>query len=254
LQVGFLGYPGSCAAPWIDALIADEVTLPVEMEDAFPEQVWRLPCYQVNARAARPNAAATRASHGLPEQALIFVSFNHPLKLNLETVQDWLSILKGVPGSVLWLLDPGALGRHRLHKMAHTQGIDPGRLILAPRLPQDSHLSRLALADLALDPHVCGGHTTTSDALWMGVPVLTRLGSTFQSRVSASLLHACDLRELVAVDRKEYVERAIALGRHPDQLRQFKHRLSETVPSAFDAEHYARAFLQCVRGKLRQVE
>lgn len=245
LQLAWLGFPGTQGAPWFDALLADATVVPPAHAGQYDEPLLRLPhSYQPNdPRRERPRAPP-RAALGLPAQGLVFAALHGAAKLEPGGWARWMRLLLQRPGSVLWLLQPDAGARARLEAAAAEQGVDPARLVFAPRLPAAAHLDRLAAADLALDTFVCNGHTTTSDALWAGVPVLTCVGETFASRVAASLLHAAGLPELVAPDAVAYERLALALtepGGPLPALRARLHAARDTCP-LFDAPRFARAF------------
>lgn len=210
LQVHYLGFPATIAAPFIDWQIVDDIIAPPGSEAQYGERLYRLPrCYQVNdRRRPLPDGTATRAGHGLPSEGAVFCCFNHPYKITRAVFGAWMRILARVPGSVLWILE----GDEALRRHAAAAGIDPARLVFAPRLPPEPHLARHAVADLFLDTLPVNAHTTASDALWAGLPVLTCAGTTVASRVAASLLHAVGLDELVAADRDDYVDKAVALA------------------------------------------
>jgi protein O-GlcNAc transferase len=236
--VEWLGYPATTGEPCVDWVFADATTIPHGAETDWTERVWRLPnAYQPN-DAKRPVAdIPTRAAAGLPETGFVFACFNHAWKLVPSVFDAWLRVLAAVPGSVLWLLD----GPHaaRLRARATAQGLDPTRLVFAPPLPLDRHLARLALADLALDTAPYGMHTTASDALWVGVPILTAPGASFPSRVAASLAREAGQAGGV-VAPADYEAEAIALAREPARLAALKGGLSRATP-LFDAEAMARA-------------
>jgi predicted O-linked N-acetylglucosamine transferase (SPINDLY family) len=169
--------------------------------------------YQPNDRDRPLATPPSRAEAGLPENAVVFCSFNQLLKLNPGEFDLWCRLLREVPGSVLWLLEPEAEEtRDNLRREAQARGVEAERLVFSPRLKQAEHLSRLALADLALDSFPCTSHTTASDALWVGVPLMTRLGTTFTNRVAGSLLKAHGFDELVATDAQDYFERLKTLA------------------------------------------
>lgn len=224
--VSWLGYPGSLGHPRLaDYLIGDATVTPPEHAGHFSETLALMPhSYQPNDRDRPLNPQPSRAEAGLPEDALVFCSFNQLLKLNPEEFDLWCRLLREVPGSVLWLLEPDAAeARDNLRREAQARGVDAERLVFAPRLKQAEHLARLALADLALDSFPCTSHTTASDTLWAGVPLMTRLGETFTSRVAGSLLKAHGFDELVATDAQDYFERLKALALDEakrDDLRQ----------------------------------
>jgi protein O-GlcNAc transferase len=238
LVVEWLGYPATTGDGCVDWVFADATALPPNAEAAWTERVWRLPCaYQPNDRARPVADKPSRASAGLPERGFVFCCFNHAWKLTPSVFDAWLRILAAVPESVLWLLD----GPHaaNLRARAAENGIEPTRLVFAPPLPLDRHLARLARADLALDTAPYGMHTTASDALWVGVPVLTAPGAGFPSRVAASLARAAGQAGGI-VESDSYETEAIALARAPERLAALKAGISRDAP-LFDAEAMARA-------------
>ncbi len=245
LQVGWLGFPGTQGAPWIDALLADATVLPPGHAAEVDEAVVRLPhSYQANdARRARPPAPA-RASLGLPEQGFVWGALHGPAKLEPGVWAVWMRLLRARPGSVLWLLQPDAGAVQRLRAAAQAAGVDPARLVFAPRVDAAAHLARLACADLFLDTFVCNAHTTASDALWVGLPVLTCCGETFASRVAASLLGAAGLPELVCADAPSYEARALELSADGGRLAALRARLEaqRSRCALFDDARFARAF------------
>ncbi|MTJ80938.1 MAG: glycosyl transferase [Telmatospirillum sp.] len=224
--VNWLGFPGSMASPYHHYIIADDWIVPPGAEIYFSETVLRLPCYQPNdrKRVVSPTAP-TRADAGLPEDAMVYCCFNGTHKINRFTFERWLTILARVPGSVLWLLDSTDTAQARLRDSAMRHGIAEDRLIFAPKAANPDHLARYPLADLFLDTLPYGAHTTASDALWMGVPMLTLSGRSFASRVSGSLLRAAGLPEMVCLTPDEYVDRAVALGRNRPALAPYRERL-----------------------------
>jgi len=227
--VNWLGYPGSLGHPRLaDYLIGDATVTPPEHAEHFSETLALMPhSYQPNDRDRPLNPAPSRTAVGLPEEALVFCSFNQLLKLNPQEFDLWCRLLREVPGSVLWLLEPETQeARENLRREAQARGVDAERLVFAPRLKQDEHLARLALADLALDSFPCTSHTTASDALWAGVPLMTRLGETFTSRVAGSLLKAHGLDELVAKDVQEYFEKLKTLAMDKPKRHALRERLS----------------------------
>jgi predicted O-linked N-acetylglucosamine transferase (SPINDLY family) len=211
--VNWLGYPGSMGSPYHHYIIADDWIIPKSAEIYYSETVLRLPCYQPNdrQRAVSPSVP-TRAEAGLPPEAMVYCCFNATHKITRFTFERWMSILRRVPHAVLWLLGPSEASRKRLRDFASARGVAPERLIFAEKLANPHHLARHLLADLFLDTVPYGAHTTASDALWMGVPVLTLSGRSFASRVGGSLVRAAGLPELVCATAEAYVERAVALG------------------------------------------
>jgi len=240
VQINFLGFPCTMGADFIDYIIADPVVLPREDQRFYSEKVVYLPhSYQPNS-AMRPRLAPfSRKSYGLPEQAFVFCSFNSHFKITEAVFDVWMRLLSEIPGSVLWLLKDA--GDETLRREAQRRGIDPARLVFAPRTPVHLHLSRIAVADLALDTMPCNGHTTTSDALWMGIPVVTCLGRTFfAGRVSASLLKAAEIPELVVETLQDYAACALELARDRSSLDALRRRLDVNRLSAplWDAQRF----------------
>lgn len=224
--VNWLGFPGSMASPYHHYIIADDWIIPQDSEKYFTEKVMRLPCYQPNDRK-RCVAAETpsRQEASLPEEAMVYCCFNGPQKITRFTFDRWMTILEKVPDSVLWLLSGKAESETRLKAYAESKGIAGNRLIFAPQKPNREHLARYPLADLFLDTAPYGAHTTASDALWMGVPVLTYSGRAFASRVCGSLVRAAGLPELACASPEAYIARAVELGTDKAALRVYRERL-----------------------------
>ena len=226
IQVNWLGYPGSMGSPYHQYLIADDWIIPPESEIYYSEKIVRLPCYQPNDRkrviAPEP---PTRSAAGLPENAFVFCCFNGTHKISRFTFDRWLDILARAENSVLWLLDTSEQTKERLRGIAEQRGILPSRLIFAPKMSNPHHLARYPLADLFLDSTPYGAHTTASDALWMGVPVLTLSGRSFASRVCGSLVRSAGLMDLVFTNPEDYVARAIALAEDRTAVEIYKAKL-----------------------------
>jgi protein O-GlcNAc transferase len=244
IQVGYLGYPGTMGLEQIDYLLADRIVLPPEERTHYTEQVVYLPdCYQVN-DACRAIGAHTpsRAALGLPASGFVFCCFNNHYKITPGVFDIWMRLLRQVPGSVLWLLEDNPVAAANLRREAAARGVDAGRLVFAARLPPEEHLARHRLADLFLDTLPYNAHTTASDALWAGLPVLTCMGRAFPGRVAASLLHALGLPELVSGDLDEYAARALELAMDPEQLAALRARLSEnrSTHPLFDTARFCR--------------
>jgi len=221
--VNWLGFPSTMGSPYHDYIIADNIIIPEGSETFYSENVKRLPCYQLNdRRRIVSDHVWSRSEAGLPADGTVFCCFNALNKITPFTWQRWMRILQAVPGSVLWLLD-GL--ESQLQEHAAAAGIAPNRLVFAPRLNNSYHLSRYVLADLFLDTSPYGAHTTGSDALWMGVPVLTVPGRSFASRVCASLVSAAGLPDLVCASSEAYVARAIELGTDRRLLEEYRRRL-----------------------------
>jgi predicted O-linked N-acetylglucosamine transferase (SPINDLY family) len=244
IQVSYLGYPGSMGLEQIDYLLADRIVLPPEQHRHFSEQIVYLPhCYQVNDnRRPLPQAIPTRLEAGLPATGFVFCCFNHSYKITPTVFEIWLRLLQRLPGSVLWLLEDNAAAPRNLRREAQRQGVDGGRLVFAPRVGHEQHLARHCLADLFLDTLPYNAHTTSSDALWAGLPVLTCLGDTFPGRVAASLLAAIGLPELITLDLRHYEARAFELASDPLQLGALRSRLAENrnTEPLFDTARFCR--------------
>jgi predicted O-linked N-acetylglucosamine transferase (SPINDLY family) len=233
IQVNYLGFPGTMGADYMDYVLADHVLIGEEEQRFYRERVVRLPgSYQINDSTRLPVAPSARLQHGLPDEAFVFCHFNYGYKITPELFESWMRILTEVPGSLLWLLSGNPLFEQNLRAEAARLGVDDSRLIFAPPLELDPHLARLPLGDLFLDSLISNAHTTASDALWAGLPLLTRRGETFAGRVAASLLHAVGLPELVTDSLEDYEEMAIRLGRDPALLKRYRDRLVETRGSA----------------------
>lgn len=228
IQVNYLGFPGTMGLACMDYLIADKIVIPPGEDVFYDEKIAWLPgSYQINddKRAIAP--ATNRAAHGLPDDAFVFCNFNQSYKIHPDSFAAWMTILAAVPGSVLWLLAGPDGFADNLRRAAQEAGIDPARLIFAPLAPHDEHLARLALADLFVDTFSYNGHTTASDALWAGTPVVTCLGATFPARVAASLLTAVGLPELVAPNLADYTQLAITLAADSPRLGALRRRLAD---------------------------
>jgi predicted O-linked N-acetylglucosamine transferase (SPINDLY family) len=211
--VNWLGYPGTMASPYHHYIVADDWIIPESHEIYYSEQVLRLPCYQPSNRHREVSPRQpSRSEAGLPEDGMVYCCFNGVHKINRFTFDRWLMILARVPGSVLWLLSSTDATKERLRSYASQRGIAPERLVFAEKVANPVHLARYVLADLFLDTTPYGAHTTASDALWMGVPVLTLSGRSFASRVCGSLVRAAGIPEMVCTSAEEYVDRAVAFG------------------------------------------
>jgi predicted O-linked N-acetylglucosamine transferase (SPINDLY family) len=244
VQVNWLGYPGTMGSWFHDYIISDGFIIPEGGELFYSERVARLPCYQPNDRHRTINPRPpTRAEEGLPENGIVFCCFNGQQKFSSVVFSRWMSILSQVEGSVLWLLSTPDSAKERLSQMAVEEfGIDPSRLIFGKRCDNPTHLARYPLADLFLDTVPYGAHTTTSDALWMGVPVLTYPGKGFAARVCASLVLAAGMPDMVCASGEEYVRRAVEIGSNPHLVAELKDRLRSNRSSCmlFDTDNTAR--------------
>ncbi len=244
IQVTWLGFPGTTGGNFIDYIIADKVVIPKKEAKYYSEKIIYLPnSYQVNDNEQKiQDSRFKRKDFGLPKNPFVFSSFNQAYKITPETFASWMRILKEVPNSVLWLYEKMDLASENLKKEAKKAGLNPARLIFADNLPKEQHLARIKLADLALDTFTYNGHTTTSDCLWAGVPVVTLRGNHFASRVSASLLTAVNLPELITNSVSEYEKLAIDLATNPKKLLSIHYsllskRLSEPL---FNTQKFTR--------------
>jgi predicted O-linked N-acetylglucosamine transferase (SPINDLY family) len=227
IQVSYLGYPGTTGATFIDYVIADPIVLPSDQQPFWTEKIVHLPdCYQVNdSKRAIAERTPSRQQAGLPEDAFVFCSFNNTWKVTAEVFDVWMRLLAAVPGSVLWVLRDNAIVENNLRREAAARGIDASRLVFAENLPLADHLARHRLADLFVDTLPVNAHTTASDALWAGLPLVTCCGQAFASRVAASLLHAVGLAELVTHDLAQYEQTALRIARDPALLASLRKRL-----------------------------
>lgn len=244
LQVQWLGYPGTMGAEWIDYIVADRTVLPPEDVAHYSEApIWMPHSYQVN-DSEQPIDAATpsRAECGLPDEGFVFCCFNSPYKIDPEVFAVWMQLLRDVPGSVLWLYAGTATTNANLKRQAQLHGVDASRLVFARTQGKPQHLARHRLADLFLDTLYYNAHTTTSDALWAGLPVLTVPGRTFAARVAASLLRAVGLDELIMPDLASYAATARALANDSARLAALRRKLHAVRGTAplFDTARFAR--------------
>lgn len=244
VQVAYLGQPATTGAPYIDYLIADAVVIPPEQQQHYSERIVYLPdCYQVcDDRRRLPSPTPSRAEAGLPEAGFVFCCFNNHYKISPEIFAIWMRLLQQTPGSVLWLLVDIPEAVSNLRASAAAQGIDPDRLIMAPRAPNNIHLARQRLADLFLDTLPYNAHTTANEALWLGLPVLTCPGAGFASRVASSLLHTLGIPELIAPDLASYEREALALAGNPERLQRLRERLASQRATSplFDTDRFRR--------------
>ena len=248
IQVNYLGFPATLGAPYIDYIIADRTVLPEEEQPFYAEKVVYLPgCYQVNdSRRAIGAVTGSRSDHGLPQKGFVFCNFNQSYKLLPVLFAAWMRILKRAPGSVLWLLDSQAPFPQNLRRAAQQQGVAGERLVFAPFQPLAQHLARLQQADLFLDTLPYNAHTTASDSLWSGVPLLTCRGTTFPGRVAASLLQAAGLQDLIVENLPDYEDRAISLAGEPGAMQALKARLAANRSQSplFDTDGFCRRIEQ----------
>jgi len=243
VQAAWLGYPATTGAPFIDYLIGDRVVTPLEHAAHYTEHIAQLQgCYQPNDTARPLPPCPPRAALGLPEDAVVLCCFNQTYKLSPRMLDLWARILAGAPRTVLWMLAWNPHARQNLLRELAARGVAPERVFFAAKLDLASHIARLRAADMFLDTWPCNAHTTASEALWAGVPVLTVPGATFASRVAASLVNACGLGDLACRSEDDYVELAMALANEPATLQGVKAHLEASRRSLplFDAERLAR--------------
>lgn len=244
LQVGYLGYPASWGADFIDYLIGDSTVVPPEHRPHYSEKLVYLPHSFMPHDSTRDiDTTPTREQAGLPETGFVFCCFNNSYKFTPEVFASWMRILARVDGSWLWLSRNNATAASNLQREAERRGIDPRRLIFAQRTPSlPQHLARLRLADLFLDTLPYNAHATAVDALWSGLPILTRIGNSFAGRVAASLLRAIDVPELITTDAQQYEDLAVDLATNPTRLGEIKQRLASNRLSTplFDSRSFAR--------------
>ncbi|MCX7187061.1 MAG: tetratricopeptide repeat protein [Methylophilales bacterium] len=234
IQVNYLGYPGTMGAEYIDYIIADPILIPEDKQQYYMEKIVYLPnSYQVNVKEKLiSDKALSRKEVGLPDNAFVFCSFNNNYKITPKTFDCWLRILQAVEGSVLWVFNSNETAVENLKKEAELRGIDSSCLVFASLMPVEEHLKRIQLADLFLDTLPCNAHTTASDALRVGLPVITLMGESFASRVAASLLNAVGLPELITTTPKVYESLAIELATKPKYLREIKDKLFTNLPAS----------------------
>lgn len=244
VAVNYLGYPGTMGTDYIDYIIADHTLIPPEFEFFYTEKIARLPnSYQPNDRQRHvAKYIPTRTELGLPEKGFVFCCFNNNYKIMPPVFDIWMRLLEQIPGSVLWLLKDNPTAADNLRKEACKRGISDQRVIFAERTSLPLHLARQKQADLFLDTLPCNAHTTASDALWVGLPILTCIGKNFAARVAASLLHAVDIPELVVSSLTEYEQLALSLARDSERLSEIRAKLQSKreVCALFDTERYTR--------------
>ncbi|NQX88666.1 MAG: tetratricopeptide repeat protein [Halioglobus sp.] len=229
VQVTWIGYPGTTGTDFIDYIIGDATVTPPGSEAFYTENIIRLAdSYQVNDNTRQvAQGCPTRAEAGLPASGFVFSCFNNCNKITSREFDIWMRLLQAVDGSVLWLLQPNRWAEANLREQARQRDVNPDRLVFAQRVPHAEHLARHALADLSLDTFNYNAHTTTSDALWAGLPIITKLGAGFAARVGASLLRAAGMPELVAQTERAYEQLALSLAQQPEQLAVLRKRLAD---------------------------
>ena len=243
LQVSWLGFPGTSGAPYVDYFIGDRIVTPLTLADHYSEKIAQMPhCYQPNdAHRLRP-VASCRVDWDAPQDKVLLCAFHQSYKISEEVFDHWCRILDRVPAAVLWLLRWNTNVQATLTAAARARGIAEDRLLFAPLLPNDQHLSRLACADVYLDTWPCNAHTTAGEALWVGVPVVTLTGEIFAQRVAASLLDTAGLPQLICDDRQHYVDTVVDLARDPARLADLRLQVEagHTASPLFDGERFAR--------------
>ena len=243
IQISYLGYVGTMGADFIDYILVDETCVPGTFQPFFTEKLIHLPCYMVNDSQRKISTVTpARTSVGLPEEAFVFCCFNNSYKITPQIFDAWMRCLTAVPNSILWLLSSTDSMQNNLRKEAIARGVAAERLIFAPRVEASQHLARQRLADLFLDTLPVNAGATASDALWVGLPVLTCMGNCFSARMCGSLLHAVGLSELAVETLEEYETLAIRLASEPALLRNFRDRLKANRDSAllFDSHKFCR--------------
>lgn len=255
VQVNWLAYPGTSGAAWIDHVLADSFVLPAWLEAGFSEDVRRLPrAFQPSDNTRMLQPAPSREACGLPAQGVVLCCFNNSYKLNPRSMQRLFAVLHGVPGSVLWLLSGPGNADARLRSAARQAQLDPARLVFMAKLPHPDYLARYQRADLFLDTHPYNAHTTASDALWAGCPVLTCPGATFAARVAGSLNHHLGLAHMNVADDRAFVARAIALGNDAAALQALRAELAQRRADSglFDMAGFAEDFRAVVETMARE--
>lgn len=244
IQTSYLGYLGTLGVDFIDYLIADETIIPSKFLNNYTEKIAYLPCYQVNdSRRKIADKIFTRSELGLPKHGVVFCCFNNTFKFNPGTFKLWMRILIGVPQSTMFLYAENDIVENNLRAQAKLLGVNHARLVFGKRISVPEYLARYKVADLFLDTFPYNAGTTASDALWAGVPVLTRTGDVFASRVAGSLLNAMGLPELITDNAENYVMKAIELGNDPKKLAEIKAKLARNIHTSdlFNTHKFARS-------------
>jgi protein O-GlcNAc transferase len=245
VQINFLGFPGSMGADFMDYMIADPYTVTDQNRQFFSEKIIYMPdCYQPNhPDRPKPHGQSIRPAE-LPTDKFVFCSFNNAYKITPAQYKLWMNILAEASESVLWLLKSTEKAQNNLRRYASEAGIDPQRIIFANFLPEAEHLERLSHADLFLDSFPCNAHTTASDAMWAGVPLITQSGQTFASRVAGSILHAVDAQELIVTNETDYHQLAIQIYNDKEYLHQLKKKIKSNIQTGplYDIHAYTKNF------------
>ena len=246
IQINYLGYPGTTGSKNFDYIIADKIIIPENQKKYFNEKVLYMPyTYQpTNNNRKIPKKKISRTDCSLPESSFVFCCFNNNYKISKIEFEIWMKLLNKVPNSVLWLIKSNKYAEENIKIYSLSYGIKSERIIFADLLKNAEHLSRHSNADLFLDTFNYGAHTTASDALWTGLPVITKLGNSFASRVCSSLLNAIDLPELITHTNTEYEKLALDLALNPEKLNKIKQKLNKNIKTSklFDTQQYTKDF------------
>ncbi|MEL0438615.1 O-linked N-acetylglucosamine transferase family protein [Phycobacter sp. K97] len=246
VQVAFLGYPGTSGLPTMDYFLADEITVPPSQRQHFSEKILNMPnCYQVNDNTRKmATEIPTRAEFGLPDDAFVFCSLNNPNKITPAEFDVWMKLLRNVPDSVIWLFAPSETLRENLLREAAARGIGPDRVVFAGQVTMAMHQARMSRADLFLDAFNCNAHTTASEAVFAGLPIVTKAGKQFAARVAASIVTAIGCPDLVTETVEEYYDLAYKLATDREALNEVKQRLKDNLWTTplYDSEQYVRDF------------
>ena len=244
IQVNYLGYPGTSGTNYLDYIIADKILIPKESQKYYSEKIVYLPdTYQANDSTKKiSDKVFTREELGLPKNGFVFCCFNNNYKITPQVFNVWMRMLNRVKNSVLWILSEDINISKNLKNETKIRGIDFNRIVFAERIKMNEHLARQKVADLFIDTFPYTGHTTASDALWVGLPVLTRIGKSFASKVSASLLNTIGLSELVTNSEKEYEDLAVELAINTTKLKEIKNKLknNKTTKPLFNTQNFTR--------------
>lgn len=249
IQVNFLGYPGTMGADFVDYIIADRFVIPPEAQEYYTEKVmWMGDCYLPSDDTRPRPAPLTRQECGLPEKGFVFCCLHQPFKITPAFFDTWCRLLREVPDSVLWLSGRNPIATANLKREAAARGVDPERLVVAATSwAEERHLARMQCADLFLDTSPYNAHSTCSEALWMGLPVLTCTGETFASRVAGSMLTTIGVPELITYSLDDYFKVALDLATHPEKCEEVRQKIrsNRDASSLFDSAHFTRDLEQC---------
>ncbi|APG46974.1 UDP-N-acetylglucosamine-peptide N-acetylglucosaminyltransferase [Phaeobacter porticola] len=250
-QVSFLGFPGTSGMAEMDYMIADNITVPKEDDQFYSEDIVRMPtCYQPNSNCRYlPKPENSRSRYGLPDDKFVFANLNNTYKVGPREFAAWMKILKRAPDSVLLFYTGMEDNSAAIFEKARALGVNPERIIPCTVVPQAEHLDRIAQVDLCLDCFSYNAHTTASDALWAGVPILTIYGKQFSARVATSILNAANLAELSVTSEKHFIDKAVSLAKDPEEMRRLKRHLDENryALPLFDTKSWAKDFEEVLR-------